>query len=103
MPYSRLKRLLVVGVIGACLFGAGCQSLEEMAPPVTGATGNVSALSHGRSLFVTRCATCHGITPVADHSYAEWQGIVTEMAERSKLVGTDEGDILAYLRTVSRH
>lgn len=87
--------------MGACLFGAGCQSLEEMAPPVTGATANASGLAHGRSLFVTRCATCHGVVPVADHSFAEWQGIVPEMAERSKLTSGEQADILAYLRSVT--
>jgi len=98
-------RFLVVFLLAAIAF-AGCESTSTpKAPAVTAAMANpggrqqidLALLNAGRSAFVTRCAGCHALPGVNEHSRDEWPGIVTAMAKRSGLKTDQREAVIAYI------
>ncbi len=88
------------------LFLAGCESTSPSGAPAvsaamvqTGARQHADAatLAAGRQLFVGRCARCHALPNVAEHTAQQWPEIVSEMAKRSGLNGDQSRSVLAYL------
>lgn len=56
-----------------------------------------ATLETGRRILTTRCAACHKVYPVAAHSASGWQGIVEDMARRTKLNLEEKAAVTAYL------
>jgi len=92
----------------ATLLPIGC---AEFAPPppvspalVANASrehANPQTLSHGRSLFVSRCLECHTLPSVAKHSPEQWPHLVSRMSDRANLSEAERNAITAYLRAAS--
>jgi mono/diheme cytochrome c family protein len=100
---ARVFAKMTVLVLLPGFYGTGCVSIESAAPPVTavmvaGARVGETTLEQGRDLFVGRCAACHQVYPVANYTVPEWQTIVEDMADRSKLTDQEERAIMAYIR-----
>ncbi|MFZ4766810.1 MAG: hypothetical protein ACOYMN_17805 [Roseimicrobium sp.] len=101
----QLPRALVLSF--ACLT-ASCVSLEQAAPhaetlPQRAHVGTLSQISHGRVLYVTKCAKCHSVEPVKKYSTVRWEEqILPEMAEETKLTHEECAAVRAYVLTVLR-
>jgi hypothetical protein len=100
----------VFGVGGlAVLVLAGCMSLEQMAPPVDGTLagfcrrgGDAEALTRGRDIYLSRCIQCHGLEPVARHSFSDWEMVIPEMADEASLNDQQEKDLTGYIFAARR-
>ncbi|MBA3652522.1 MAG: hypothetical protein H0W66_13870 [Chthoniobacterales bacterium] len=83
----------------------GCQSASSPAPAVNAAIiqagrseqVSVATLRQGRSLFLTRCISCHALPAVAAHTAGEWPRLIDEMAGRARLDGKKREAVLAYI------
>lgn len=90
-----------IGAIAAALLLCGCQSLEQLAPPVTALAVRPSAsLDLGREIYITRCTKCHAPDPVLKHSKHEWEKIIVEMAEETKLTPAETSAVRSYVMAV---
>jgi len=93
----------LVGVAAPVAFLLGSCAISTIAPAVTpamvaGSRGHSAGeLKRGRDLFGTRCTACHTADPVAKHSVSEWNGIVDDMAGRSKLSADERSALMAYI------
>ncbi len=97
-----IRRLIVVMlVIG------GCQSLEEMAPPVDESMAeparsrgaDLAALNEGRQIYLTRCSRCHNIEPIDRYSEQKWRRVIPEMSHEARLKVEEQDHLTAYLLT----
>jgi mono/diheme cytochrome c family protein len=87
----------------------GCALNQFTPPPVSLALvanarrdrADSQTLSHGRSLFVSRCLECHTLPAVAKHSPDNWPHLVSRMADRANLNASEQGAVTAYLRAAS--
>jgi len=57
----------------------------------------LATLREGRALFVSRCIECHTLPAVAQHSTAQWPGLIDEMADRANLKPAERETVLAYI------
>ena len=103
-----MKTVYAPGI--ALLLGAfalsGCETTAGPgAPPITAATlaagarqqADPAMLTSGRSLYIGRCARCHALPAVAEHSAEQWPEIVSHMAKRSGLNAQQSRAVLAYV------
>lgn len=84
--------LTCLAVIG--LVGCATMDINVIAPPVAEAS---SQLARGRTIYVTKCTKCHSPEPVAKYSLTEWQTIMPEMVEETKLNAADAAAVTAYV------
>jgi mono/diheme cytochrome c family protein len=91
-------------LLAAALMGGSCASTNQIAaPPVATLSGSPALLSHGREIYVTKCAKCHKVEPVRDYSRAKWEHeILPDMAEESKLSAADTAAVRAYVMAALR-
>src|SRR4051812_39768727 len=91
-------------LILAALMGGSCTSLDQgAAPPVATLSGSPAVLSHGREIYVTKCAKCHKVEPVRNYSRAKWeQEILPDMADESKLSAAETAAVRAYVLAALR-
>lgn len=85
--------------LAVCLVLSGCQSLEVIAP-VAAAPDPTGRVKQGRDLYLTRCTKCHAPEPVRDYSRTEWEGIIPEMAEETRLSLSETHALRAYILAV---
>jgi hypothetical protein len=120
-----MKTLLIFLAL-ICLL-ASCESINYAPPSVTSQMAIVGARQHvrqgtnpsdsppdesvqsadwridlvtlrkGRALFVLRCIECHTLPAVAQHSAAQWPGLIDEMADRANLKPAERKAVLAYI------
>lgn len=95
-----VRTMLLLAILACC----GCVSLEQAAPPVAllpNSTSHQVQLSQGRDIYVTRCAKCHSVEPVAKYSRAKWEvEILPEMVEKAKLTASETEVVKAYVLAV---
>jgi len=93
-------------LVALVLAFAGCETTRTpIAPPVTPAMAksgraqeaDLRMLNSGRDAFVNRCAACHVLPGVNEHSRAEWSGLVAKMEKRSGLTPGQREAVVAYL------
>ena len=87
----------LVVVFALCLVIPGCQTLEQIAPPVADSTGQ---LHHGRDIYVTRCVKCHAPEPVYKYTKTEWEEIIVDMADETNLTASETNAVRAYVMAV---
>jgi mono/diheme cytochrome c family protein len=109
-----MKTLLIFLAL-ICLL-VSCESTNYAPPPVTSQMAIVGARQHvrqgtnpsdwridlvtlrkGRALFASRCIECHTLPAVAQHSAAQWPGLIDEMADRANLKPAERKAVLAYI------
>lgn len=63
----------------------------------------LSELSQGRTLYVSRCGSCHALKPPAELSAERWETEVGEMREKNgvKLSDAEARAIVRYLAVAS--
>jgi hypothetical protein len=104
-----IRRCRWMPTILLTLFLPGCAFDQFTPPPVSPALiansrhdhADAPTLSHGRTLFVSRCLECHTLPPVTKYSRDEWPYLVSRMSNRANLSASDQSAIIAYLRAAS--
>ena len=94
------RRLILLGAV--LMTGCG-----PVIPPVTpdlvstagarGVTTDLPQLERGRSLYTTRCSTCHALHEPREKSAGEWPALVEIMGARAYLPEPQRRDVLAFL------
>lgn len=89
-----------IAAAAVCLL-AGCQSLDQIAPPAAAVSARPSpSLELGRRLYVTKCAKCHAPEPVLDYTATEWEHIMADMAEETNLTEHETAAVKEYVAAV---
>ena len=93
------RRLILLSVM---LTGCG-----PVIPPVTpdlvttatarGVITDLPQLERGRSLYTTRCNTCHALHDPLEKTVAQWPALVEIMGARAYLPEPHRRDLLAFL------
>jgi len=104
-----VKALLVSSLLSGLL--AACSGSAIPHPTAADATRGsahfpdvtLAELSHGRTLYVSRCGSCHSLKPPSELSAERWQTEVTEMRAKNgvKLSDSDAQAIIRYLTVAS--
>lgn len=63
-------------------------------------TGATPTLVKGRTIYVTRCAKCHAVEPVKKYSREQWNTIIPDMAEETKLSPSETAAVAAYIYSI---
>lgn len=98
----RTATILAAGLVALL---AGCQSLDQIAPPVSALgvpAAQATRIAEGRDIYVTRCAKCHAPEPVTDFTAAEWTTILADMAEETNLDEQETRAVRDYVMAVLR-
>lgn len=61
----------------------------------------VQQLEHGRSLYVTRCSSCHAAPAPAEVAALGTEEMVKEMAERARLSDEEQQLVLQFVEAVT--
>jgi hypothetical protein len=54
-------------------------------------------LEEGRRLYTNRCAECHDLEMLDSRSIGGWERMVSGMARRANLTGTEKERVMDYL------
>lgn len=97
---TNCKRLIVLTMVCAAL--SGCQSLDQIAPPVAVIAGErpADSLALGRELYVGKCTKCHAPEPVRKYPAAKWEDIIADMANETKLSPHETAAVRDYVMAV---
>ncbi len=103
-------RPLFLFVLALLVTPVACQTLEELAPPVSEAALELAkgegipaeSLNRGRRIYVTTCAKCHHVEPIKKHSLEEWNTLLPEMTDEAHLDAQGIMDLRAYILTTRR-
>lgn len=97
--------IMLVLILGVCLFLSACSTSTEPANSSTSAisTPDEAALQQGKTLLEERCASCHSVekTTRRTGTAAEWDKIVSEMIQRGANLTEDEKTILVQYLAVT--
>jgi mono/diheme cytochrome c family protein len=79
----------------------GCGSVENAAPIViSGGGAHAATLQSGRAIYTRQCTACHSAEPIRKYSGAEWNTILPDMAQRTKLTSDQAAAVSAYVAAV---
>jgi mono/diheme cytochrome c family protein len=101
-----MKRAVAAG-FGAALFGcAGTPYPRPVQADIAVAQKQRAAvtledLEQGRSLYLSRCGSCHQAVDPKSVAPSKWPHEVEEMRERAKLDADDVDNIVLYLVTIA--
>ncbi len=92
------------------LLAVGCATRlpnPSAAPPVLPAGGGAPLLTDeqvtaARTLYVSKCTSCHKYYPPAKYSEAEWNSWMRKMSRKAKLKPSDEETLRNYLSLFRR-
>jgi cytochrome c5 len=73
----------------------GAANLEAIRTTRPWATN--SDLVEGRSLFASRCGSCHGLPSPSSHGADQWPGLVASMAKPAALDTADSRKVLDWI------
>lgn len=103
-------RCALAAIVMMCLVLVGCVPLEKLAPPAderlvphAQAEGVGQAeLAHGRDVYLRHCGACHALQPLDRYSLEQWEEIMPDMVEESKLTGQSARHVTAYVYAARR-
>ncbi len=89
-------------VLLALAISSGCATLPVPTPKdAERVQSTVESLSAGRSIYLSRCGSCHQTHQPSRFAPDAWPKLVGEMRARAKLTPEDQSRILEYLITMS--
>lgn len=105
MQMIRHHSLVLLSAAGVLLAVSGCGGELQRVTPALVAEANrggpptVSAetLEAGRTLYVTRCGSCHGLPAIAAYEQPAWKSWVRRMAPKARIDAAQESALLTYL------
>ena len=86
------------GVLAIPAAVASCVSTGTNAPANSGAASNDTPHELGRRIYRTKCAKCHAPEPVKRYSMAEWEELMPEMIEETRLDPAESAAVWTYIR-----
>ncbi len=89
-----MKRWLVLLALSGCTAGIPRPTLLQAQQ----ANLELTALEHGRSLFLARCGSCHLTPTPSAHTMDEWAKFVPDMAKDAELSEADAAHVLQFLQ-----
>lgn len=102
-----IRHHVVVLIIaaGVLLAVSGCGGELQRVTPALVAEANrggpptISAetLEAGRTLYVTRCGSCHGLPAIAAYGQPAWKSWVRRMAPKARIDAAQEAALLSYV------
>jgi cytochrome c5 len=63
---------------------------------------NPGEAPEGKTIYTTRCKTCHGVKPVAKYTGAEWENILKIMGPKAHLTESETKEVSAYVMANAR-
>lgn len=95
---------IMMGLVSVSVY-LGCQTLEQMAPPVGSEFQDLAArhsvdlatLELGRQIYLSDCVRCHSVEPIGRYSRGHWRKILPRMAQETKLDKQREAAVEAYV------
>ncbi|MBC8201356.1 MAG: hypothetical protein H8E86_04850 [Planctomycetes bacterium] len=80
----------------------GCMDGLKVAPTIQelGATRDIAFLEEGRKIYVTSCTKCHNALRISRYSQQEWDGILPDMIQKTKLTRVQAKQVEAYINAV---
>ncbi|MHC4219914.1 MAG: c-type cytochrome [Planctomycetota bacterium] len=102
--------ILATGTFAALMAFIGCQTLDQLAPPVGEPTlreasvSNVAAenLERGRTIYISQCTRCHTPEPVTRYSEARWRETLPRMSMEAMLTPQETADVRDYVMVTLR-
>jgi mono/diheme cytochrome c family protein len=102
--------ILTTGTFAALMAFIGCQTLDQLAPPVgelalrEASSSNVPAesLERGRTIYISQCARCHTPEPVTRYSEAQWRETLPRMSMEAMLTAQETADVRDYVMVTLR-
>lgn len=61
------------------------------------ATADDATIAAGKTLYINRCGTCHGLKKVENYSVDQWARIMRSMAPKAKLTDDETKQVTAYV------
>ncbi len=109
-PWAWDRAVLVGGLVAAALWLTCCVSLDQIAPPVQAVVPHApapppvdtAALTRGRQIYLNQCVACHSPEPIDRYTLDEWQEIMPDMIEESRLDEAEASDVNAYVFAARR-
>lgn len=107
-PLAQAGRLVVLAIVGALGLGACSSAVPQVTDAdLTRAQGRDPSVSeadlqHGRTLYLSRCTSCHAPFSPASRDVEAWQNDVAKMRTLAGLDAGQERLILLYLETFAR-
>jgi hypothetical protein len=68
------------------------------ATPASPASPVMTEMDNGKSLFITKCTSCHAAKNTSDFTFSQWQGILRSMVPKAKLSSDEEKQLTAYIK-----
>jgi cytochrome c5 len=78
------------------------QEKQSTKKEVVVANTNPGEASTGKTLYTTRCKTCHGVKPVEKYTGAEWENILKVMGPKAHLTEAETKEVTAYVMANAR-
>lgn len=92
----RLGTLLAILVLAGCGVPRVTPELVTIAQR-SDPTTNGERLESARTLYVTRCSSCHSLHVPLDYEVSEWRGWMRKMSRKAKLTTGQDSEILAFI------
>jgi cytochrome c5 len=104
MKINPVKSFTALVIITAAL-AVGCSKDNKLntnglyVPTKDDATANATLqeLQQGRVLYIDHCASCHNLYSPDDYSASQWPQILSSMAPKAGLSGTNKSLVNKYL------
>lgn len=95
-----LVLLAVVLIITACHKKAVptiTDRTTDPPPPITPVINVTPDLEAGKSIFMNRCARCHGLPELNKYNAEKWENILKNMIPRARIDKVQEVHVKAYI------
>ena len=115
MHFYRMKRLLIISVLGVSTFFVQCRSKKLTNSTMSNADMRKimsvakkrwpdikqADIDSGRSIYKTKCTRCHGEKQIMSRTEVLWQSSINKMAPKAKL-GVEQKELLTRYIFASR-
>jgi hypothetical protein len=94
-------RFVFLMLVSICCF-ASCIDTTKIAPKVSDLLvyDDLNRLEFGRDLYIKKCTKCHNALRITRFSKEEWDEILPDMFEKSKMNTLQIEAVTAYIKTV---
>lgn len=77
------------------------KKMDDTAKP-TAPASVMTQMDHGKTLFTTKCASCHAMKNPGDFTTVQWDNILKTMIPKAKLSAAEEKQVTDYIKANAR-
>jgi hypothetical protein len=96
-----MKRIALFLVFTACVSIPHLTPAQLQWASTKWPDAHAGELEHGRSLYVTRCGSCHSAPTPAELKAENDDDMVKEMSDRAKLTAEEQQAVLRFIEAVT--